>query len=56
VTIVRPIKHQPAPGVPRIEPAALTIERLRYAMDAKAKPPVSTMNVIDLLTKAKNHG
>lgn len=57
MNIVKPIKAVTYPGVPRIQPMALTLGRLRTAMDAKGKPSVSTRNVVDLLAgKGKAHG
>lgn len=54
---VKPIKAVIHPGVPRIQPMALTLDRLRTAMDAKGKPSASTRNVVDLLTgKGKARG
>lgn len=54
---VKPIKAATYPGVPRIKPMALTIDRLRTAMDAKGKPSASTRNVVDLLAgKGKARG
>lgn len=54
---VQPIKAAIYPGVPRIHPMALTLDRLRTAMDAKGNPSASTRNVIDLLAgKGKARG
>jgi hypothetical protein len=54
---VKPIKAITHHGVPRIQPMALTLERLRTAMDAKGKPSSSTRNVVDLLAgKGKARG
>lgn len=54
---VKPIKPTDHPCVPRIQPMALTLDRLRTAMDAKGKPSVSTRNVVDLLAgKGKARG
>jgi len=50
MTTVKPIKPMSPPGVPRIDPKALTIDRLRAAMDAQGKPSSSTQNVVALLT------
>ncbi len=57
MTTVKPIKAVSHPGVPRIEPKALTYARLCAAMDVRRKPSPSTQNVVDLLTgKAPPHG
>lgn len=57
MTTVKPIKAVSQPGVPRIEPKALTYARLCAAMDVRRKPSPSTQNVVDLLTgKAVPHG
>ncbi len=57
MTTVKPIKAVPHPGVHRIDPKALTIDRLRAAMDARSKPSTSTQNVVALLTgKAVTRG
>lgn len=54
---IKPIKPTNYPGVPRIHPMALTLDRLRTAMDAKGKPSSSTRNVVDLLAgKGKARG
>lgn len=54
MNVVKPIK--PIPGQ-RVHPMALTIDRLRTAMDAKGKPSASARNVVDLLTgKGKARG
>lgn len=54
---VKPIKAADHLGVPRIQPMALTLDRLRTSMDAKAKPSASTRNVVDLLAgKGKARG
>lgn len=54
---VKPIKSNEHPGVPRIQPMALTIDRLRSAMDRQGKPSSSTRNVVDLLScKGKARG
>lgn len=54
---VKPIKSVTYPGIPRIQPMALTLDRLRSAMDAKGKPSPSTRNVVDLLSgKGKARG
>lgn len=54
---VKPIKAFTQPGIPRIQPLALTLDRLRSAMDAKGKPSPSTRNVVALLSgKGKARG
>lgn len=54
---VKPIKAVAYSGIRRIQPMALTLDRLRTAMDAKGKPSVSTRNVVDLITgKGKARG
>lgn len=50
MTTVKPIKAVSHPGVPRIDPKALTIDRLRAAMDGRGKPSPSTRNVVAMLT------
>lgn len=54
---IKPIKPTTYPGVHRIQPMALTLDRLRTAMDAKGKPSASTRNVVNLLAgKGKARG
>lgn len=54
---VKPIKAIAHPGIPRIQPLALTLDRLRSAMDAKGKSSSSTRNIVDLLSgKGKSRG
>jgi len=54
---VKPIKSVTNHGIHRIKPMALTLDRLRSAMDAKGKPSPSTRNVVDLLSgKGKARG